>query len=238
MTKLTAKYASNCIVCARPIRPGSQICYEKGKGSWHADCQGKKAAPLNSRRPDQMISADADLSALAAKYGREIDGSPKLLSMMISDGKPGDVIPSKGRKLLLLAVGASRYYSADYLEDMDMFSMRPGRYSDAQAVAVLPTDQESADAAAIADRKARAESVKSALQLSYSAQTNIPSRPEGVSLTQIHGSSRMAGSETWYLGSDGIVYYCRSSYDDGPYWWRTSATPELLSQAKELGVAA
>lgn len=153
--KLTAKFRSQCIVCAGVIRPGDSIEYEKGKGSWHAKCAGKQPALLNSRRPDQMLAGDADLAAHAKQHGRTIDGEPAIVSLMLeAPAKAGEVIPGRGNKrLLLLAVSAARYYSRDFLEDMDMFDMRPGRYVDVQAVVVLPTEAEQAEEAERAARK-------------------------------------------------------------------------------------
>jgi hypothetical protein len=235
---LIAKFKSQCVICGQTIRPGSKILYQQGKGSWHLNCDGNTPVAVNSRIPEQKISADADLAALAGQHGRTIDGEPKLTSLMVSSAKAGDIIKARGRRLLVLAVGESRYYSADYLEDMDMFDVRPGRYSDAQVVAVLPTAEEAEAEQAAAMRKARIVEVERALHASYSSENHISGRPDGITLEQLHGASRMAGSETWYLGSDGAVYYCRSDYDMGPNWWKTTATVELVREAKDLGARA
>jgi hypothetical protein len=159
---ITAKFAGQCSICGRKINAGDKIEWKKGAGSSHTACQGKQPVPMNSLVPAQMIPGDADLAPLAAKHGRTIAGEPKLRSMMTSAARVGDIIPQRRKdgsvgRLLVLAVGPSRYYSRDFLEDMDMFSMRPGRYSDAQAVAVEPTAEE---AAAEAAAQAKAPGIK------------------------------------------------------------------------------
>jgi hypothetical protein len=236
--QMLARYKGQCVVCAKTIQRGAEIFYAKPKGAWHIACEGKTPVPLNSRIPDQLLSLDADLTALAAKHGRVISGDPVVLSLMVSDGHlVGDVLRSKGRRLLLLTVSRSRYYSRTYLEDMDMFHLEPGKYADAQAVAVEPTLEEAAAAAEADVKKLRMAEVDKLLRASRSHETILVDRPK-VTLEELHGAHRLGGSETWYLGSDGAVYYCQSDYQMGPRWWRTSATPELVREAKELGLKA
>lgn len=230
---ITAKFAGHCIVCGKSIAAGEKIEWAKGKGSTHTRCVGKQPEPLNSRQPAQMIPPDADLPQLAQKFGRAIDGEPKLVSFMLpgKDRKPGEIIKRKSGRFLVLSVGPARYYSRDYLEDMDMFSMEPGHYVDAQAVKVRASESEASEEA----QAARKKEVEALLRHSYSAASHSFSAPS-TELTKLYGDSRTGGSETWYIGADGIVYYCRSDYDMGPSWWATAATAELIKEAKTLGV--
>lgn len=233
--KLTARFDSPCIICCATVVAGSEIMYLKGKGSWHVGCDGKPAA-LNSGMPEQMVAPTVDLSALAAKYGRQIKDD-SILSMMSSGATVGEIIErSSGKRLLVVAVGPARYYSRDYLEDMDMFDMRPGRYSDVQAVEVLLTPAEMQDAKDALAKKQRIEEVKNEMRASYSGDNHLSDRPVDAQIVEMYGAFRAAGSEAWYLGSDGAVYYCTSDYDMGPNWWRTSATEALILEAKALGV--
>jgi hypothetical protein len=138
---MTAKYETSCIICAGMIRCGTEICWRKGQGTWHATCDGKPPAPLNSPAPAQTLSPDVDLVALAASHGHTLVGQPKI-ETFISQRKVGETFLSRGRLFLVLAAGPEKYYSASYLEDCDMFGIPPGRYAKIQTVEVAATAEE------------------------------------------------------------------------------------------------
>jgi hypothetical protein len=48
----------------------------------------------------------------------------------------------------------------------------------------------------------------------------------------------MAVISAKWLAPDGVVYFCRSDYDMGPSYWRTSATKEQVEEAKAAGCRA
>jgi hypothetical protein len=149
----------------------------------------------------------------------------------------GELFTHKTQTFVVVWVSAPFFHSEEECEDMDCFCGRYGWHVAYQAIQVAPTAAEQAAVAEAAARKQRAAEVERLLHTSYGAETNIgPSAPAGVQMTELYGAGRMAGSETWYLGSDGAVYYRRSDYDMGSMWWRTTATPELVREAAELGV--
>lgn len=242
---IKAKFAGTCKICVKPIRVGEEIEWEKGTGAMHITCKGKTPVPLNSAPPAQLVSAGTDLAALAQQYGHTLTGEPRVrhYNERVHKGETlkaiGSTFDAREGKMLVIARTKPQYLSADYLEDMDMFDMRPGLYYELSAISVARSSDEQAkrdkDAAEKSAMKQQKESLCSALRASYSAETNLGgSCPEGVKLESIWAENRMAGSETWYLGSDGVVYFMRSDYDMGPMWWKTSATAEQIAAAKEI----
>jgi hypothetical protein len=90
--------------------------------------------------------------------------------------------------------------------------------------------------AAAQARKAAQEDARLALSGCYSVETIVDSIPDEREV--IWSDSRLAGSESWYLTPDGTIYYARSSYDDGPHYWRTRATRAQIEAAKAAGLKA
>ena len=131
----------------------------------------------------------------------------------------------------------SYYHSEDECEDMDCFCHNYGWKTPYTAREIAATPEQLAAEARKAAEAEERKTLEAAIRKSYSHLDHLgSSAPAGVTLTDIWRDGRAAGSETWYAGSDGIVYHMRSSYDDGPNWWKTSATVAQIERAKQLGM--
>ena len=138
---------------------------------------------------------------------------------------------------IIVRVDKSYYHSEDECEDRDCFCRRYGWRTPYQVREIAPTAEQLAAEAEAGSKAARKAEIERLLQASHGVETHIGfAPPDGVSMTDLLVDARMAGSERYCLGSDGVVYYMRSDYDMGPVWWRTSATPELVAEAKTLGI--
>lgn len=70
---------------------------------------------------------------------------------------------------------------------------------------------------------------------SYTPETQVSQLPEGS--RRIGGEYHPGGSEAWWLGPDGHIYYRRQSYDlDRELVWRTDATLPQVEEAIRLGL--
>lgn len=147
----------------------------------------------------------------------------------------GDHTTVNGKHYVVANVGKSYYHSADACEDMDCFCRDYGWRTSYTAREITP-EQLAAETQKTAEDKER-KALESAIRGSFSIATHLPlGRPDAIQLTDIWSKNRMAGSEHWYLGSDGIVYHMRSDYNWEPNWWSTTATVQMIERAKTLGM--
>ncbi len=94
---LTAKYATTCGVCARPIQPGDPISSlgRGGKGTWaHEGCQPALdlgAEPAPSRRPGQPSRSTTQVSDAAPDALLDVgaDGATEVYTDGACSGNPG-----------------------------------------------------------------------------------------------------------------------------------------------------
>jgi hypothetical protein len=237
--KITSKYDGRCRVCGKHIAAGTQIEWERGAGARHLNCSDEQRPPLNSPPPQQTLRPDTDIPALVRTHNRETAAGAQVRSISFMGREPmrvGTVLEVKGKSYMILSTSRPRYLSRDYLEDMDMFSRSPGYWYDAQCVEVQATAEEAAAKAKAAAEAEERRALEAALRASYSSGTIVNELPDAC--TEIWGEHRMAGSETWHVAEDGTVYRRESSYDGGPYYWRTSATRDQIERAKQLGIKA
>lgn len=260
MIAITAKYRGKCLTCGRWIEAGSKVMYEPGRGIRHPRaCKAAEAAPAAApaeykrkqaeMTPEQRLAAIDEILARAGRTRATRDDGAGLVTEPLSFTRAGKEGPRVGEIIrhtrkghtqpsayVVISVSAPYYHSEDDCEDQGCFCGHYGWQVSYDAIRVAPTEAESAANAEAERKRIRKEEVARLLHASYGGENHIDSAPEGVTMTKLYGASRLAGSETWYLGSDGVVYYCRSDYDMGPSWWRTSATPELVREAEQLGV--
>jgi hypothetical protein len=137
----------------------------------------------------------------------------------------------------VVSVGAPYNHTNDDCEDLDCFCGRYGWRTPYTAREIPATTEQLAAETQKREEDGERNALAAAIRDSYGADTHLGSgAPKGVAMTHLWGASRMAGSESWHLGSDGTVYHMRSDYDMGPTWWRTSATPAQIERAKALGM--
>ena len=96
-----------------------------------------------------------------------------------------------------------------------------------------------AEIAASTARQIRAAELETALRASRMVgSTDARAMHVPAESTVIWADRRGAGSECWYQAPDGTVWYCRSSYDDMPATWQTTATVAQITEAQSLGLQA
>jgi hypothetical protein len=185
----------------------------------------------------QELQAEADAAYTESRKGladftRQGKNSVTLGEKIKRTAKDGTV-----KHYEVVSVGGSYNHTEDECEDMDCFCGHYGWRTSFSAREIPATgEQLASEAQKQAEDAERAELGKT-LRASFSADTHLGSMaPKDVTLTDIWRDARMGGSETWYAGSDGIVYHMRSDYDMGPNWWRTSATVAQIERAKALGM--
>jgi hypothetical protein len=240
---ITAKFPSTCHTCGKPIAAGEPIEWTKGsRDVRHASCVASTPRrtsstarhPVYSSRParpreaglrepktgEQLIHRDSDAYAI----GDTIHAS------RIPGGGGED-----GCYWTVVAAGSHRI--SEYEDDT-----REGdrRYD---AIVRPSTDPEAAACAsriaAAQARKARVAELTTLLRASrVASETDARNQSVPRGSTVLWQDGRLAGSETWYQAPDGSVWYCRSSYDDGPAVWATTATVEQIAEAKALGLKA
>lgn len=151
---ITAKFPGTCKICLRPIRIGEKIEWQKGAGATHLKCVGKTPVTLNSPPPPSLITPSTDLAALAQRYGHTLRGEPRtyVYTCRVRKGqslkKVGDTFTwPKAGKMLVIATTRPTFYSADDMEDMDIFDHQgSGLYYDITTLAIEPTAEEKAEA--------------------------------------------------------------------------------------------
>lgn len=185
---------------------------------------------LNSPPPADL--GPVDIAAECKKHGRVAKGTktvPFRRESTKGSNPVGELFWGKngGQRDRYLTVRASKPYrmSRDYLEDMDLFQLRPGWYVDVDAVAVEPTAEEIANDPAVIKAKAEAKKNRRSVIVhavqSASNAAGRDARAHTVDLAgaeKLWGESRLGGSETFYAIGSRLVYVV-SSYDDGPCYW-------------------
>ena len=233
---ITAKYASTCTVCHRHIAPGEKIEWQKGvTGVTHTSCGGHTTACRPSA-PRPSASRPARLRAPQAgqqQISRDTD-SYEVGVIIHASCIPGGG-GTDGCYWTVVATGSHRISEG---EDDTREGER--RYD---AIVRPATDDEAAACAtrraAAAQRKTRSTEIAALLRASRligPVDARLQSRPAGSVV--IWQDVRSAGSETWLQAPDGSIWYSQSSYDDGPAVWATTATADLISEAKGLGLRA
>jgi hypothetical protein len=165
---IKAKFAGHCRVCQSPITVGSEIEWEKGKGSMHVGCKDKTPELLNSAPPAQLINADTDLSALAQQFGFTLRSEPGLLHYheRVFKGEHlkaiGSTFEAENGKVLVIARTKPIYYDQDYLDDMDWFDLHPGLYYQVTAISIERSAEEQAKLDKEAEERATAKAAKAA----------------------------------------------------------------------------
>lgn len=162
---------------------------------WFAPDEETLAKARGIVQPHPMYNSPppADLGtagpvASAAKYGRTAVAGAKIVSFRASGASPvanGTIRRVDGVRYVQLAHTQPRYLSRDWLEDMDMFSLKPGHYYQWDGVAVEATEAESqADATAIREKTEKAaalESAKAGLEGLLAGLVPVKERPAWVS---------------------------------------------------------
>ena len=217
---ITAKFASSCPKCGQPISVGSKVEWNKGSRAAHVSCGASASraksvpAPRRTERKPAIRRAPKDGETVIQRR---------------SDGR-GDGYE----------VGATLYLTrtTEYVTIVSAWQAPPdediGQYDWACCAIVRPaTDSERAECAA---RRA-AQQTRAALaaiptwlvrQVQDAAHLVVNSVPVPADAWRLTVGSRLAGSETLYVG-DGAVYYMTSSYDDGPRTWRMPVTAEQIA---------
>ena len=184
----------------------------------------------NSPPPPDL--GPVDVVAEAAKYHRTpIDGAkatPFRRGSSKGENHLGETFWGKSHgvrnRYLVVRQARPNYLSRDWLEDMDMFSTKPGWYCSVEAIAVVPTADEIANDPAVAKAKAEARKkrqyeIERAVQQSPQPKDARLQSHSTSGLTKCWGKSRMSGHEL--LWSDGVsrLVYETGHYDDGPASW-------------------
>ena len=188
------------------------------------------AFPIYNSPPPRDLGSVDPVEA-AKKFGREVIEGSKILSFRGSDEAEADgsIHKIEGVRYVQLAHAKAQYFSRDYLEDMDMFDLDPGRYHQWDGVAVKPTEDElsseaSAKAAAAAKDAPRVEAlalVKATEKFASQYDKGMEALPESVQAIKISLNSYSAGSSastdegTVMTGEEGaeVAYYHGGHYD-------------------------
>lgn len=204
---IRAKFPGKCAKCGGGIAVGDSIDWQKGQGATHSACLGTKTSP-------KKIAGARRVSAPRVKALREpLEGERSITrpSLGRDDGYVVDkVIKLRGDERYWIVTAVGPKFRDD---DSDEWLC--------SALCRLATDEESAPRRTVETAKERGAALLRELGGLLGVDSLTEERlPEGRDVV-IHQTT--AGHELYRLAADGSVWRSRSSYDDAPRVWRTTA---------------
>ena len=229
---ISAKFPSVCPKCSHPISVGTQIEWTKGSKATHAKCPGAEA-----KSPSKFAQKAAPKTVSRApksSYREPKDGERQITARSVDRDDRYEI-------------GEVRYIpkvSGGGGEDGHWFTVvaewKSGPNEDNQkfdwtkeAIVRAATPEEVEVASKERDAQKAAALLEGIPRRIADFVQNVENSVPYESVNSLSGAwsheirGNMAGSETLYVTADSVIVV-KSSYDDGPWCWKTALTPELI----------
>ena len=242
---IRAKFPSTCPTCGGRIQPGTLVGWDPGTKATHEDCGAPQRATRSSattRSATTRSAAARSAAARSAAARRNPQPALKAGEQIIGRGGDDPAPYVVGRVLHMERVagggGPDGHYFVVVWGGARTRGCEDMGYYDKWYVSGIIRPASADEAAPVAERLAAAATKKAeadALEASKIVESHVWDGPPAGSET-IWSETRMAGSEYWSAGADGIVRYTSSDYDAGPHTWETTATRDQVEALKASGL--
>lgn len=194
--------------------------------------------PVTEKQPDSQDETESD--RLAAKFGRKAAAGAKPkgfthwgLSRGDNGSENGEIHVIKGVRYLQVDRTKRSYWSADDLEDQDMFDVRPGGAYQWTGIPVEPDEAEAEIDKRHSDAKARVERMSQIVGLVLSPDRHSWDRPKMDGMVEAWDQGKAGNASAMFTDGKRLIYM-RSEYDNGVGYW-TLDDPVLAAEVQKIG---